>query len=237
MLPTMTNDDAVTTTREQKQGQRERREAARADRHRKREREFEHLLGKLAEAIIGAGMLLYKSIEDVKGRVEMSDAAIEALQETLDEINVEESEIAAGVQTAGERFTELLTLLNGLPTEGGSITKEEVEALNTKAQATLGGLTTAASALTEETPADPNAPKEEETSGETNKPTKSVYVFTGDAEPDLTEWTPSGFETTDTPPVALFYFNGDSGPGETNGQGIGAWALYTGSTKAVPASA
>lgn len=198
---------------------------------RQREKQFFGYLGSLAQAAIKVAIHIYATLEDIKEGMNMENVEIglTELSEKLDQIEAVDETIQAGVKTAGERFTELAEEIKNLPVEGGSVTKEQVEALSTKAEATLTGLTQAASTLTEETPAESSDTPSGPTTDEKPKPNKSTYVFTNtEDDPDLTQWTASGFETTDTPPIKLYYFNGDSGPGETNGAGVGAWTLYTG---------
>lgn len=222
------------------------RAAERVARSLKRERQFEHLVGKALETAFAVAKFLYIQIEDIKARLEMTQEQLETMENTLGQIEAEDDALLTAVQDAGGELVSLVKEIQGLPQSGGSITEAQVEALNTRAQQTLSKMTDATNTLTAATAQaktdDPGATssagsggsdEEPQTgstgSGDTSKPNKSVYVFTGAGEPDLTDWTASGFETDDTPPVPLYYFDGDlAGTTETNGQGVGAWALYTG---------
>jgi hypothetical protein len=91
-------------------------------------------------------------------------------------------------------------------------------------QAAVTPLDTAAKALAELKP-------------EPTAPTKAVYTHVGEAAIN-SSWTPSGFETVPAEgatPEPLYYFSGDSEPGETNGAGA-EWTVYTGATQPVPAA-
>lgn len=87
----------------------------------------------------------------------------------------------------------------------------------------------------------PAAPSDPSGSGPIERPaaSQSVYTFDGDASTvDSTVWPSTGLETTDDPPKLLFYYSGDTSPGDTNGDGVAsAWHLYTGSVQAVEAPA
>lgn len=61
---------------------------------------------------------------------------------------------------------------------------------------------------------------------------RAVYTFSGDpATIDPTTWPAAPVQTEDSPPKQLYYFAGDSEPGEQNGAGVAGWEVYSGSTQ------
>jgi hypothetical protein len=220
----MDTPSEVNTQRQAAEQTRQTREAQRADRHRKRERAFEETLGLLASRLVHVGMVVYKAIEDIKGRVERMEVNLTALEETLIALEEQDSAIATGVRVAGERFTELAEELEGLQ-PGGTIEQSKIDALETKAKAVLDGLTQAGSELTQETPGAVQA-----------KLSKTGYVFNaeeGKNQPD-SRFTTSGFKTKPATgePVPVLVFSGDVTATDTKGASVPGYSVYTGEIQA-----
>lgn len=192
---------------------------------------------------------IWRKLIEIQGtlaEITESEENMETAAENLETLLNHED---ADVQAAGTRVKEVQTTLNTtVATLQDQKTTLEAELADLKAKGVSPEAAKALEAHINATDAAIQAidaaevvpvPEEQGTKEEpaSEGPTKSVYVFTAAGDPDLTEWTVSGFETTDTPPVALYYFNGDSGPGETNGQGVGGWSVYTGTTQKASAPA
>ena len=93
---------------------------------------------------------------------------------------------------------------------------------------------------TPDAPATPPTPDPTTEPAAAAEPTKAVYTFSGDpSQIDPGAWPASGFETAEATPRLLYYFSGDTQPGQSNGNGLtgGAWQLYTAPVQAVPPAA
>ena len=74
-----------------------------------------------------------------------------------------------------------------------------------------------------------------------NAPSKTVYIHTGQAAVDGTQWTDSGYlaapaNAGEPAGPELWYFAGDTAAGQTNGTSP-EWSPYTGATEPKPAPA
>lgn len=205
-----------------------------AERRKKHERDFEYLLGKCLEQIMGVGMFVYKKIEEINRKVDAIMITLENLENALSQIEITDSEINTNVHSAGERFKELIAELENLPTGGGSVTQAQVDVITSRAQAVEGSLTAAATTLAADTPA-----KKEGSEGEGVKgPT--LYAFTPGPSNENTadsRFAASGMREAEGAKDALFTFSGDTAPGETNGAAIAGYSVFTGPTEAVPPTA
>ncbi len=66
---------------------------------------------------------------------------------------------------------------------------------------------------------------------------RSVYTIDPGNTADGNVWPTAPLLTTDTPPQQLYYYSGDTAPGDKNGDGLGGiWHLYTGPTQGGTAS-
>lgn len=215
---------------------------ARRETRKHRERAVEEAIGRTLEGVAQVAMLFFRTLEGINERIEHVQEQTQELEDTLNAIESEESQIVAGVKLAGERFPELLKALEGLPKEGGTVSPDEVAALNTHAQSILSGVTTAANALTAEIPGvemETGKPVEEA------KPNKALYLRANEA--DLGDvWTLSAFQVpavpanpttgaAEEPAKPLYEFSGDAvDTTEANGAVENAWVVYSGPTEPVP---
>ena len=131
----MTNDDEATQQR-----------AERARKRKRREDDFESFVWKAFENVFAAAKLVYKTIEDILGKAEHMEQQIEALEAAMTQVEAEEGTVAAGVQTAVAAIGKLNEEIQGLEA-GEPVEEAKIEALTTRAQALLSGLTQVANTL------------------------------------------------------------------------------------------
>lgn len=175
----------------------------------------------------------YEAIAEINERINdtimATQADIDALATELGTVSTDIQQVSTDLSTSTQTIqAEIDKLAAANPTVDVTALKAAADALD-PAVKTLDQAAVAVGSLAP-TPAPAPTPTPTPAG-----PTKSVYTFSGDPTTiDATVWSASGFETTETPPRLLYYFSGDTAPGDTNGNGQdgGAWVVYTGPTQA-----
>lgn len=201
-----------------------------------------------------------KRIREINERIEEMAASEDALNVALDQVA---TDLSAGIEAVQAELSQLAAANPGIDVAGALA---KVQALDTTAKSlstlaptpdapapatgtvegtvsTPAGTTPIDTSVTPDpspapAPADP-APAEP-VEAAAPQPSKTVYTFAGDpSQVDPGAWPASGFETTEPTPQLLYYFSGDTAPGQANGNGLsgGQWVAYTGAVQAVAAAA
>lgn len=187
---------------------------------------------------------LEQNVEGVRRKIHTIERQLlhMADQAEVDQITKELGDVKTGLATvAGDVSTAQSTLqdeINKLATASPELDLSGLQAGVTDLVSAVAPIDTAVKALgslapisaTEPTP--PNTP--------TSSPDKAVYKYTAaeGVEPDE-RFTESGFETVPAAGAvaeALLYFNGDAGPGETNGAVVPGYTVYDGTIQPTPAA-
>lgn len=159
--------------------------------------------------------LIVERLEDGMAGIDDLRGAVTDLSAKVSGESAELGQVVTGLQNATAQIAALQAQLAG----GSTVTEADLEALTQSIAQVAQGAADATSAAVAGT--QPPAPAQ-----------RSVYTTDGDPSAvDATSWPGTGLQTTESPPRPVFFYAGDTSPGDKNGDGVGGvWHLYTGQT-------